>query len=275
MNPCFDEAMERKRMYQERAKELNMLIKLPFKDKLKLTLKTIKRALNGHKKPVIASSFGKDSIALIHLVHGIDETVPVVFTQTGVQFKETLQYKDMIEAKWGLTLFVLKPKRTFWQIVKEHNYPRESRNSKTGDKREPRCCKELKHKPMKEFIREYKPDIIFTGLLAGEGRQRRMAYIYNGDPIYTAIAEGVDKCIPLIWWTTKEVWHYHDLENIPRNPVYSKYNIERTGCIPCTGHKNWREQLARTHPKMYRKISHDLGQNLIEDYILKDVGVDD
>ena len=117
---------------------------------------------------------------------------------------------------------------------------------------------------MEKFVREYKPDMVFVGLIGDEGRQRRWAYICKGGAIYEHIALGLLKSIPLIWWTKEDIWKYHDLNNIERNPAYEKYDIDRTGCIPCTGHKYWEMQLARTFPKLYEKIQRDLGQTLID-----------
>jgi len=249
--------------YSEIAKELNERIKLPYDQKLELTNNTIRASLVMAKKPIIASSFGKDSVVLMHLVHQFDNTVPIVFTNTGVCFRETLEYKKMLEKKWNLKIHELKPKQYFWQIVKKHGYPKHSRNSKTGDKREPVCCRILKFQPMESFCRSYKPDMVFVGLLGDEGRQRRWVYICKGGAIYDHKSLGTMKSIPIIWWTMKDIWKYHDEMNIPRNPCYEKYSIDRTGCIPCTGHIGWEAQLARTHPKMYEKIQMDLGQTLI------------
>lgn len=263
---CHEKVVDVKKMYSKTARELNQRMKLCYSDKLILTVEIIKKALENNKKPVIASSFGKDSVVLLHLVHQIDNTIPVAFNNTGVNFTETIEYMNKLKKDWNLKIYELKPKKTFWEVVKEHGYPKQSRSSKTGDKREPKCCKILKIEPLHRFIKGYKPDIIFVGLLGDEGRQRRWVYIYKGGALYEHKSERVNKCIPLIWWTTKDIWHYHDIEKIPRNPVYEKYEIERTGCIPCTGHIGWKKQLARIKPKLYIKISHDMGQRLISDY---------
>lgn len=255
--------------YSETAKELNERIKLPYEEKIKITDQIVKASLAISNKPVVASSFGKDSMVLTHLVHQYDPTVPIVFCNTGVCFKETIQYKRKMKELWNLNIIELTTDQTFWEIVKEHGYPKSSRSSKKGDKREPYCCKILKHDPMYKFVKQYKPDMVFTGLLGDEGRQRRWAYICKGGAIYDHVAWGLKKSIPLIWWTLKDVWRYHDENDIPRNPCYEKYSIDRTGCIPCTGHKHWEEQLCRTFPKLYERIQHDLGQELITKYIGK------
>ena len=106
--------------YKETAKELNARIKLPYSKKLILTRNVIETALSESSKPVVSSSFGKDSVVLLHLVHSFDKSVPVVFTNTGVCFRETIQYYHMLEKLWDLNVHELKPEKTFWEIVEEH-----------------------------------------------------------------------------------------------------------------------------------------------------------
>ena len=261
---CYEEAQERRATYARRGERLNYMIhNSPHAHKIDESLEVIKEALK-FEKPVIASSFGKDSVALIHLVHQIDNTVPIVFTNTGVNFRETIEYMETLKEKWNLTIYELHPEMTFWEIVERYGYPKESRNSKTGDKREPKCCKILKYAPMKKFIKEYRPGVIFTGLRGDEGRQRRWPYILHGHALYEDKTNRTMKCIPLIWWTSKDIWEYHDMHGIPRNPAYEKYGIDRTGCIPCTGHKNWQAQLRRISPRLYVKVATDMGRPPLE-----------
>ncbi len=261
---CFEECAQKKAIWQERGRRLNDLIyRTPYIRKVELSRELIKGALDEHgDKPVVSSSFGKDSMALTHLVHSVDPSVPVQFTKTGAQYPQTIQYMKEMKRKYGLKIIELSPEKTFFEIVKQHGYPKESRNSKTGDKREPACCRILKFKPFEDFVGSYRPTLNFTGLLGDEGRQRRMPYIVNGSGLYHMKALDIMRCIPLIWWTGSDVWQYHDENRIPRNPVYERYRIERTGCIPCTGHKGWEEQLARTFPKLYAKIQADKGQEV-------------
>lgn len=253
MGTCFEDAQERKRLYSERGKELNRLLALPFKEKLPLSIETIKEALT-YERPVIASSFGKDSIALTHLVHSVDNTPPVIFIDTRVGVKETNPYREMLTKLWNLTVYVKYPETTFWKVAKEKGLPKQSRNSKTGDVREPPCCKELKINPMLKFYKEYKPGMVFVGLTGGEGRQRRWAYILKGNAVYHMKAHNVMKCIPMIWWTQEDVWHYIKINKIPVNPAYEKYGIERLGCVPCTGFRSWETEMPKINPKMYKLI---------------------
>ena len=263
---CEDDAAKRKEIFSQRGKRLLDELALPFEEKVSLSLAVVRKALDGAERPVISSSFGKDSIALTFLVHMVAPSVPVVMVKTGQQYPETLKYADLMKERYGWTVHEVKPNLTFKQVVEKYGYPKESRNSKTGDKGAPACCELLKKKPMQEFVSSYGVDLNFVGLLGDEGRQRRMVYIMKGSAHYKFEKGNYWKCIPLIWWTGEDVWKFHELYEIPRNPVYEKYQIERTGCVFCTGHRGWSPQLARTHPKVHAKIMKDQGTPTLESF---------
>jgi phosphoadenosine phosphosulfate reductase len=270
---CHDldlEAIKQHEIYSQRGKELNRLCRLSFEEKLKKSHEIIQEALSTHSKPVVACSFGKDSVTVLYMVHEVDNAVPAVFTDTGVEFPETKNYIKKLEREWDLKVFILKPERTFWDIVEEYGYPNEKRGARASDKRattrEPKCCLILKRLPMIKFISEYKPDIVFTGLTSGEGMGRRVIFLRKGNFIYRHESEGVDRCVPLLFWYPEEVFKYLELKGIPLNPAYKKYQIERMGCIPCTGYIGWEKQLARLFPSLYKKVQHEKGQYLIADF---------
>ena len=58
----------------------------------------------------IVSSFGAESAVLLHLVAQVDPNIPVLFLDTGKHFAETLEYRDLVAEKIGLTnLQILTP----------------------------------------------------------------------------------------------------------------------------------------------------------------------
>jgi len=263
------EAIKLHKIYSERGKELNRLCYLSLKEKINESMRLVKEALSNHNKPVVACSCGKDSVAVLHMVHQINKTIPAVFSDTGIEFPETRDYMDRLKSEWNLKIFVLKPERSFWDIVEEFGYPKQIRGARKdnpkADRREPKCCKILKRDPMIKFIKDYQPDLVFTGLTSGEGRGRRAVFLSKGNLIYRHESEGVDRCVPLLFWYPKEVFEYFKIKNIPLNPAYKKYGIDRMGCIPCTGYIGWQKDLARLFPALYKKISHEMGQTLISD----------
>jgi phosphoadenosine phosphosulfate reductase len=243
-----------KTKYQLAAQKLNTYKKLDFEQKLFLTNQRIEKALQLYDKPLVSSSFGKDSTVLIHLVMQHTTDFDVVFVETGVQFRETLEFRDFLTKEWNLRLHITKPEVTFWWCVEKKGFPKQSRNSKTGDRRQPFCCKELKEKPMQKFIKTHDFNLNFVGLLADEGRQRRWAYIQKGCCIYEHKYWGVAKCIPLIWWSEQDIWKYIKKFELPVNPAYEKYGIKRTGCVPCTGHIDWQKSMGKANPKMLKYV---------------------
>ena len=50
----------------------------------------------------IVSSFGAESVILLHMIAEIDPTVPVIMLNTGKLFGETLRYRDRLQEWLGL-----------------------------------------------------------------------------------------------------------------------------------------------------------------------------
>jgi len=73
---------------------------------------------------------------------------------------------------------------------------------------------------------------------------------------YFAKSLGVWKLHPIAYWTEDDVFKYIKDNNIPLNPVYTKWNrlYKRCGCLPCTAYLDWEKKLSKSHPKLYRRI---------------------
>ena len=52
----------------------------------------------------LVSSFGAESVVLLHLVSVIDRTTPVLFIDTEMLFAETIAYQAEVADKLGLTI---------------------------------------------------------------------------------------------------------------------------------------------------------------------------
>lgn len=244
--------------YGYRGKKLNAMIKKDYDWKVKRSREIIIEALTQGKRPAISSSFGKDSVVLTLMVYEIDDTVPVVFIKTGVQPAGTVKYMRRLRDEYDLNVVVKEPKKNFWEIKEKDGYPKQSRNSKTGDPRQPKCCYWLKEEPMERYIKSNNIDMNFTGLIGDEGRQRRWAYIRKGSEIYRHKAWNTWKCIPLIFWTEADIWRYHKENDILPNPIYEKYGISRSGCVVCTGYKSWEKEMRKYSEKLYKMIKRDI-----------------
>lgn len=224
-------------------------VEKPFQDKLiksKLLIKLFSKT-----NCCVSCSFGKDSMAVLFLVLQERSDVPVVFNNTGVEWKETTDFKDKISSQWNLNLIETKPNRSFWEVMehtKQNHFYQDD-----GKKHSNICCTSLKHGPFHKAAKTHGFTHTFTGMTALESRHRAFTACERGQEYYSK-KDGIWKIHPLLYWTEEEVWNFTQINSIPVNPAYAKYKLNRIGCVPCTSWKNWRAQLARTNPAMYKLI---------------------
>lgn len=257
---CFEKGQERKKMVSERLTRHDEMIAKPFEEKLDYAGEMVAEAVREHdEKLALSCSFGKDSTVVLHLALKENPRVPVIFCNTGVEARETIEFKEKLTKDWDLNLFELKPETTFWKIVKEHGYP-EIRFKK----REPRCCEELKIKPVVKATKEHGFEAIMTGLTAAESYQRKWVYIWFGDKyqMKKRMPWPIWKYHPIMFWTPDEVWRYIRENGLPHNRFYEK--APRVGCIPCTAYIGWKEQMAELFPGLYKKIAVEMGEPPLE-----------
>jgi len=171
----------------------------------------------------------------------------VIFNNTGVQFKETYEFRDRIVDEWSLNFTETNPVKTFWQVAKQYGLQDGTKKGHNA------CCYYLKDKPNQLAMKECGFTHASTGLTVLESRMRMFTACQKGQAYYTK-RYGYWKVHPIMFWTPQEIWDFTSRVQIPVNPAYQKYDLERLGCVPCTSHKFWRKQLAKTNPKMYQFI---------------------
>jgi phosphoadenosine phosphosulfate reductase len=244
--------------------EYKKLKGFPLENKIMRAKQLIAFEIKSSKNPMVCCSWGKDSIVLLHLVRSICKKVLVLFHNTGVEYPETYEYRDEILKKWHIQNYIeTKPIISFWDCVEKYDYPKFRQLASQGKQRTPKCCYYLKEKPAKDFIKKHKIDSQFLGLQASESMVRRLSFFREGEA-FDSKTYKTRIVRPLMIWTNEDVWDYQKEFDIPYNKLYDK--MKRNGCMPCTGFKNWREVLAKANPKMYSKISNDLGQPLLNDF---------
>jgi len=245
---------------------------LPQRIKKKMVFEAedlIKQAIERYGDNIaVACSFGKDSMVVLHLALKYKPDIKVMFHNTGVEFSETIKYKEMIVKKWNLNLIETKPYKDmdFWKCVDKYGIP-EFRSGKSKY-HSPRCCYYLKEKPAMEIIKKEGIKAIFTGIMKEESRQRAIKLtMYDNmnktfedisfcGQRYFAVGWNVWKYHPLANWKEKEIWSYIKEHKIPINQVYLKWNklYKRCGCLPCTAYLDWERKLSKSHKKLYLKL---------------------
>jgi phosphoadenosine phosphosulfate reductase len=245
--------------------EFQRLLELSLPEKIERAHMVIIEALqknNVNGVSAVACSWGKDSVVLVHLVKEFCGKAFVEFNNTGVEYPQTLEYRDRMLVEWGLANRYVEthPEMSFWDCVEKYGYPHLRRMSKLRNKKAkngaPACCRILKEIPDKKFCREYGVGLKFVGLQASESMVRRLSFLREGE-LYYSNQRKMWMCRPLMIWTDEDIWAYHELFDIPRNPLYDL--MPRNGCMPCTGFKRWKEVMAKANPRLYDKVAADLG----------------
>jgi phosphoadenosine phosphosulfate reductase len=163
------------------------------------------------------SSFGTESAVLLKFVADVDPAIPVLFLNTGWLFEETLDYRDTLVRRLGLTdirtlspdsetLSNADPERDLWF-------------------RDPdACCHIRKVEPLAAALRGF--DGWLNGRKRFHGNERRGLAVVEADGPRL-------KFNPLANLTQAEVRGIFEDFDLPRHPL-ERLGFSSIGCMPCT-----------------------------------------
>jgi phosphoadenosine phosphosulfate reductase len=165
----------------------------------------------------LVSSFGAESAVLLHMASEVSGAIPVLFLDTGMLFGQTLDYRQQLAAKLGLTdVRDLRPR--FEDLA-------------TGDPNADRwktdtdgCCHIRKVLPLNQALDGFSAWI--TGRKRFHGGERLRL------PVVEA-AEGKLKFNPLANWTKADLDAYAADHGLPEHPLVA-FGYPSLGCWPCT-----------------------------------------
>jgi len=168
-------------------------------------------------KAAVVSSFGSESVVLLHLVAGIDPATPILFLNTGKLFGETLRYRDRLQDEFGLgDIRSLSPS----PIDRANRDPDGTLWSRDTDA----CCNFRKVTPLKRALEPFAAQI--TG---------RKKFQTNARAIMQPVEffEGRFRFNPLADWSRADLDAYIADHNLPRHPLVED-GYPSIGCMPCT-----------------------------------------
>ncbi|WP_100260713.1 phosphoadenylyl-sulfate reductase [Qipengyuania seohaensis] len=168
----------------------------------------------------LVSSFGAESAALLHLVSRVDDSIPILFLDTGKHFSETLAYRDELTDLLGLNRIDLYPELSDLEKRDETGL----RWSYDPDG----CCELRKVRPLEKALARY--DASLTGRKAFQSTTRANLPRFEVD---TADAQGRMKINPLIDWDADRIASYFEEHDLPRHPLVER-GFPSIGCSPCT-----------------------------------------
>jgi 3'-phosphoadenosine 5'-phosphosulfate sulfotransferase (PAPS reductase)/FAD synthetase len=209
-------------------------------DKERRTIELLKMALGRAKKPVVACSFGIDSIVTLYLVRkaltelGRDPSdVDVVWNDTKNEFPAVRLYAKQLTAEWNLKLTVTAPKKVLKKIIDDNGgITSDYFTARKGDRRHgqplsEKCCNTLKHEPMNRIKKEMDFDLNINGTRADESRQRFISSLRDGEYFYSSGTWKSMLCKPIMWWNEEDIWDYVERESIPYNDLYKQNLIQK------------------------------------------------
>lgn len=165
----------------------------------------------------VVSSFGAESVVLLHMVAQINKATPIIFIDTEMLFAETLQYQKDVAQKLGLTdIRVISPKR---DEVLKNDVDGLLHQANTDA-----CCHLRKVQPLTDALTD------FGGWITG--RKRYQSGSRTDVPHFEEDARKI-KINPLANWSRDDPNAYITTHKLPRHPLVAK-GFPSLGCTPCT-----------------------------------------
>ena len=158
----------------------------------------------------VTTSFGIESPVLLDIVSQIDPIIPVFFINTGFHFQETLDYKEILTARLGLS-----------NVIEVLPDPESSEFDESLDK----CCWDRKVKPVSIILKPFRAWV--CGIKRYQTENRKSVKIVD------APHDGLVKICPLVNFSFGESIQYIKDHKLPIHPLYKK-KYTSVGCWPCT-----------------------------------------
>ena len=180
----------------------------------------LKRAMSDPQVGRIAmvSSFGAESVVLLHMVAVVDRTTPVLFIDTQLLFPETLEYQQQVADKLGLTdVRVIR--------AAEHEVAEEDPYGALHLRDTDACCDLRKTRPLENALSGF--DAWITGRKRFQGSSRATLDFFENEDGRRI------KVNPLAHWDKQDVQDYMINNRLPRHPLVAK-GYPSIGCRPCT-----------------------------------------
>ena len=212
----------------------------------------IRNTAKTHSKPVtVAFSGGKDSLVTLLLVlKALGNSFRILFIDTGIEFRETVEYTHYILNKLGLAEKLLERKvdpNTFWNLFERFGPP--GRDYRI-------CCKSVKLGPTSRLIEENFPNgcLTFIGQRRYESDARAREKKISVNPWVSRQISAT----PIQDWTALHIWLYIFQQKVPYNPLYER-GLSRIGCWPCPASKLAEFEMLKTeYPELWKKLQKAL-----------------
>lgn len=183
-------------------------------------IEVLRRSLNDPDlgQVTLVSSFGSESVVLLHMVSVVAPGTPILFIDTQMLFQETLDYQVEVAEKLKLTNV---------QIVRatEREVALNDPDGTLHQFNTDACCDFRKTIPLERELSKF--DAWITGRKRFQGGERQELQFFEAEPPSRL------RINPLAHWRSTDVQDYMAENKLPRHPLVAK-GYASIGCAPCT-----------------------------------------
>ena len=166
----------------------------------------------------LVSSFGAESVVLLHMIAVLDRSTPVLFLDTEMLFPQTLAYQADVAERLRLTdVRVTTPDRTEMFLQDPEGLLHRSAPDA--------CCALRKTRPLQKALGPF--DAWITGRKRFQGGTREALEFFEVEDNRRI------KVNPLAHWARDDVQDYMLNNRLPRHPMVAR-GYPSIGCAPCT-----------------------------------------
>ena len=170
-------------------------------------------------KLTMATAFGAEGCCLIHMLAEVAPRTRIFNLETGYQFPETLELRERIKNRYGITVEFIQPEMSVQEYEAEHGGP-------LYTIRPDQCCHDRKMVPLRQAVVGYEAWI--SAIRGDQTADRGRATVVGWDAKFNLV-----KVNPLLSWNRKQVWKFILDNDIPYNPLHDR-GYPSIGCWPCT-----------------------------------------
>lgn len=180
----------------------------------------IRWALNLGKRTFMTTSFSPNAAVMLHMVSGIDASVPVVWIDSGYNLRDAYIVAERLMKELPLNMHIYTPTMTAERRTALMGIP-------TLDDPELHAefTRQVKLEPFARAIEELKPEVWITGIRRDETEFRKSLDILSWDN------RGMLKVAPIFYWDEDDVANYMEQYQLPSckryfDPTKVSENVE-------------------------------------------------